>query len=403
MDPRLFLKLAPERRLIMTYALRQSLEILQMTQLELSQWLNNEIEKNPLLEFSPVAKYRFNLEIPSSLTLHEHLQAQIRDHFPHPHDRLIAQAFLEHLDDRGFLTAPLETLAAYFKKPLEPILATLQTFDPPGIFARNLQESLLLQLKAIGKTASLAYQLVDTCFDDLLHGRYCAIKKKLGAAQLAPAMHDLARLSLRPSTSFSQEPITPIHPDLLITKIDKGWTLQINEEDLPQFHIQSDYLDIMPDTPEEQQALRNFKTQAKWLIRSLTRRRKLLLEIGRIFIKKQAPYLHQKGPLQSLTIRELAETLEVHESTLSRALSGKYASTPRGLIPLRALITSAPAAETARGILEKLIAGEDKQNPLTDEQLAQQLKVKGFPIARRTIAKYRTQLKLGSASQRKNK
>ncbi len=121
-----------------------------------------------------------------------------------------------------------------------------------------------------------------------------------------------------------------------------------------------------------------------------------------MLICKQAPYLDQKGPLTPLTIRELAEKLEIHESTLSRALAGKYASTPRGILPLRALISATPAKTTAREILEKLIQAEDKRKPLTDEELSEELRAKGFSIARRTIAKYRTQLKIGSAAQRKH-
>lgn len=399
MDPRLFLRLAPERRLIMTYALRQALEILQMSQQELGLWLHSEIEKNPLLELKPLSsKKRFEGDVPSSPTLYEHLQNQIRENFSEPEDRLLAGVFLEQLDERGFIACPLDTIS---RKPVETVLFVLQTFDPPGIFARNLQEAFLLQLKAKGKSGTVAFRLVETCFEDLLHGRYTAIKKKLGS-DLGSAIRDLARLSFRPADAFAHQPTSPVHPDLHISKIDGGWTLELIEDELPKFHIQNEYLALEPDTPEEKEALRDFKTQAKWICRSLNRRRNLLREIGRILICKQAPYLDQKGPLTSLTMRELAEKLEIHESTLSRALADKYASTPRGIIPLRSLISATPATETARQILENLISSEDKRKPLTDEELAQELKAKGFSIARRTIAKYRTQLKLGSASQRKH-
>lgn len=403
MDPRQFLKLAPERRMVMTFALRQALEILQMPQLDLGQWLQDEIEKNPLLELGPVqSKKRFEGELPASINLHEHLTNQIRENFSDDKDRLIAEEFLEHLDEKGFITCPPEVISSYFKRPVDRILAVLQTFDPPGIFARNLQEGLLLQLRAKGKASSMAFSLVQNCFDDLLHGRYGAIKKKLGSTDLNLAMSDLARLTLRPAHVFIQEPIAPVYPDLKIHKIEGGWSLELIEDELPSFHIQTEYLDIETESNEEKESLRNFKTQAKWIFRSLNRRRKMLREIGRILVRKQAAFLDQKGPLAQLSMKDLAEKLEIHESTLSRALSGKYASTPRGIIPLRSLVTAAPEAANARTTLETLVRGEDKQKPFTDDQLVQELGSKGFKVARRTVAKYRTQLKIGSASQRKH-
>lgn len=394
MDRRLFLKLAPERRLTMTFALRQALEILQMPQLDLGQWLMGEIERNPLLELDSVRpKKRFEGDLPSPVTLHEHLLTQIRENFSDREDQLIAEKFLEHLDEKGFITCPLE---------INPrILRILQTFDPPGIFARNLQEALLLQLRAKGKAETLAFHLVQHCFDDLLHGRYGAIKKRLRVTDLHSAINDLARLALRPAQAFKQEPISPVYPDLQIHKIEGGWALELVEDELPQFHIQTQYFDLEVESEEEKESLRMFKTQAKWIFRSLNRRRKLLREIGRILVRKQASFLDQKGALAPLSMKDLAEKLGIHESTLSRALAGKYASTPRGILPLRSLLSADPAAENARMMLEKLIRGEDKGDPFTDDQLVQELGNKGFKVARRTVAKYRSQLKLGSASQRK--
>lgn len=387
----------------MTFALRQALEVLQMPQLDLAQWLLSEIEKNPLLELdSFYTKRRFEGEIPAPITLDEHLRSQIRENFLNEEERMIAEEFLLHLDERGFITCSLESISSLFNRPVEGVLKILQTFNPPGIFARNLQESLLLQLQAKGKEKTFAFNLVQNCFEDLLHGRYGAIKKKLKQSDLTGALTDLSRLSMRPAHIYTQEPTTPICPDLRLHKIEGGWTLELIEDELPKFHIQTQYLDIETESTEEKEALRTFKTQAKWISRSLSRRRKMLKDLGRILIRKQSSFLDQKGPLAQLTIKELAEKLEIHESTLSRALSGKYISTPRGIIPLRSLISADPAAENARQLLEKLIQDEDKEKPLTDDELAKELKIKGFRVARRTISKYRSQLKIGSASQRKH-
>ncbi len=400
MDPRLFLKLAPERQLRMTFALRQALQVLQMTQLELSQWLNEEIEKNPLLELNPLSpSKRFEFELPFKPTLHEHLQNQIRENFSSTKERNAALLFLEHLDERGLLTSLPENIPEPYA---EKILSILQTFDPPGIFARSLQETLLLQLKVRGKSNALSFKLIQNYFDDLLHSRFTAIKKKLQVSDLSLIMSDLVHLSFRPAESFRQEPITPIYPDLVLEKGAKGWTLELTNDELPKIHIQTDYLSIDPKSEEEKEVLREFKTQAQWIFRTVARRRKLIRAIGKILVCKQTAFLDQKGPLVSITMKELSEQLEIHESTLSRALAGKYISTPRGIFPLRSLIVNDPGMQTAKQVLRQLIQNEDKNHPLTDDDLAKKLQAKGFPVARRTIAKYRTNLKIGPATRRKS-
>lgn len=416
MDPKfgLHLKLAPERRLIMTFALRQALEVLQMPQLELALWLKNEIELNPLLELdSPksyelsLSKFRFeeNANLASPTTLYENLMRQIREGFHIEEERRIAKKILDHLDEKGFIAPSFATVAEECGKSLseiEGILFTLQTFDPPGICARNLQESLLLQLRGLGKGDSDAFQIIQNCFDDLLHSRFTVIKRKLGTSDLSSALRILARLYFRPAEQYRDEPAPLVLPDIQIIKNGEGWTVELNESEMPKFRILTQYLTLSPESQEEKEALRLFKASAKWLLRSLNRRRTLLYETARILVKKQQAYLDQSGPLASISIKELSDQLKTHESTLSRALAGKYAETPRGLIPLRSLVSSFPETETARGLLEKIVVSEDKQNPLTDDQLAKAVSLNGFDIARRTVAKYRKQLKIGSAAQRKN-
>jgi len=408
-----FQKLHFERRLIMTFALRQSLEILQMPQLELKGWLEQEIEKNPLLELEATEKTTRTLpprietesEIASVPTLYEKLKQQIGEAFFSPREEKIANKLLDSLDEKGFLAASVDEVATLFHVPtpkVASVLFTLQTFDPPGIFARDLREAFLIQLRSQGKEDSSAFLLVECCFDDLLHGRYASIKKKLNLSDLSSAMQTLARLSLRPAAAFQQEPVSLALPDLLIMKLDSQWIVDIYEDDLPKFQIQAQYLSLEPTAAEEKEALRAFQTSAKWIIRSLSRRKKMLLEIGKLLVKKQEAFLDQRSSLSSLTIRDLAVELNVHESTLSRALAGKYAATPQGLILLRSLITSSPETLSAKEILKNLVEKEDPQFPLTDDQLKEKLRESGLDIARRTIAKYRGQLKIGSATQRKN-
>ena len=406
MDPSLRLKIAPQRRLAMTFALRQALEILQMPQIELAQWLSQEIEKNPLLEEIPSSKKNYSQEeIASPVSLYDHLKLQIRESFPLTAEQAIAEEFLEHLDEKGYLCTSLEEISLLAQKPLphiELILATLHTFDPPGIFARSLQESLLLQLKAQGDLQSSAFYLIRDCFDDLIHGRYSSIKKKIGSVDLSKAIQKLARLHFRPGAAYQCETAPLAIPDLRIAQTEKGWTIEVGEDELPKFQIHSAYESISPESPEEKESLRAWSTAGKWLFRSLKRRRKILTEIGIFLIRMQAPYLSMKGNLRSMSLQDLAANLQLHESTLSRALSGKYAETPRGLIPLRSLFTAFATTDHAKKALQQLISQENKTRPLTDDELSSHLKKEGHPIARRTIAKYRRDLKIGSASARKN-
>ncbi len=382
-----------QQRLVMTGALRQALEILRMPEQELALWLLKEIEKNPFLELNtPKMKRRFEGDFPAPLTLHEHLMNQIRDQFQGELEQKEALSLLDQLDERGFIGMEVAQT---------PTLTLLQTFEPPGIFARNLQESLLLQLKARGALHSTAYFLVENHYEDLLHGRFSIIAKKLKEEDLKKGLDLLARLSMRPAYAFKEEQLRPIIPDLTIERIDGGWTIALNEEDLPEVKLQTRYFDLDVKGDEENEWIRAFKTEAKWIIRSLTRRRKLLLEIGKAILTKQAPFLDQKGPLAPLSMSELASELEIHESTLSRAFSEKYIATPRGILPMSSLVKADPKPAHAREMLEKLIASEDKQNPLTDEELSNALIKEGIFIARRTVAKYRGKLNIGSASQRK--
>ncbi len=373
-------------RLAMTFSLGQALSLLELPQLELASWLLSEIEKNPLLELDalpPSLPLKGEIEAPK--TLYHHLMHQIRERFSTPEEQSEAIHLLENLDERGFLPA---------STPDGPLLTLLQTFDPPGIFARGLRECLLSQLER----HCPAYKIVHRSFEDLLHGRFKAIRQKTGIRDLALAIQTLARLECRPADLFRHELSAPIIADLTISKNEKVWLIESNDEELPKFHIRADYLSLSPKSMEEQDTLRRWASSGKWLLRSLKRRKSILLEVGLFLVRKQAAFLEQKGELQPLSTKELSMRLHLHESTLSRALAGKYANTPLGLLPLSSLIaaTSGPA----KMALQKLIREEDKTRPFSDREIVVELKNKGMTLARRTVAKYRAELKISPASRR---
>jgi RNA polymerase sigma-54 factor len=311
---------------------------------------------------------------------------QIRERFSDPTDLKKALELLGQLDERGYLASPCAD---------SPILSVLQSLDPPGIFARDLKECLLLQLPP----HSLAYKIVDLCFHDLLHSRFKSIEKKMKITDLSSAIQSLAKLHFRPADLFQHECNPPIIADLSICQIGKTWIVESKDEELPKFHLREDYLALSPQSADEKIALRKWIASGKGLLRSLKRRRSILLEIGVFLVRKQAAYLSGRGPLQPLSMKELAEEVHLHESTLSRALADKYASTPRGILPLRSLVSS--PAESAKSALQKLIEKEDRKSPLTDAELVAQLQTAGTKLSRRTVAKYRAELKIAPVSCRR--
>ncbi|HEY4254945.1 MAG TPA: hypothetical protein VGM34_01195, partial [Chlamydiales bacterium] len=248
------LQAAPHLKLVFSQALQRSLEILQLPQVELSALLRDEIEKNPLLELEmegPSMRKRGHASIPevvAPLSLYEHLLAQIREAFDNPLEAQVGEQLIHHLDDRGFLVTPLSELSTQLdisEMRLKIILQTLQTFDPPGIFARNLQESFLIQLKH-KQESSLTRKLVYLAFDDLLQGRYSQVKKKLGVdgPELQQAIQQLARLCTRPAGAFQLAHPQPIVADLQMVQREGKWTISAMEDALPRFRLQSEYLHL---------------------------------------------------------------------------------------------------------------------------------------------------------------
>ena len=393
------LTLSAEGRLAMTFAMQQALAILQMPQLELGEWIQTEIDCNPLLEeiSRPVKKYALTPDIPAQESLHELLMQQIREHFPDPEQKLIAETILGCIDEKGFVGAALEEMAATAQ--IETVLRVMQTFEPAGIFARNLQECLLIQLRAKNMESTDTFCVVRDCFEDLIHGRYGLVQKKISSVDLKKTTQHLALLSLRPTGQFKKEIVPRAIADLTICQTDRGWEVRVNEEELPLFEVRQ--MSLVCGSKEEEETFRTWLNSGKWLQRSISRRRQILLQIGMHITRRQAAFLAQKGALKELSAQHLASQLEIHESTLSRALAGKYAETPLGLMPLHALLTSSPATEETKVVLRKLVAQENKEKPLTDDQISLELQKQGRTAARRTVAKYRKELKIGSASMRK--
>jgi RNA polymerase sigma-54 factor len=403
-------QLHQRQKLHLSQALHRSLQILQLSQLELKDLLEEELDKNPLLERIPQSAARTSSisfqDPPLHASLHETLITQIKEAFENETEKKLAEVLCAHLDEQGFLMHDVETLAALYVTSLanmKKILTQLQTFSPAGIFARNLQEAFLLQLERQGLKKSAVYKLVLSSFADLLQKRYQILRKhhSLSSEELQTAIQILSRLSSRPLSLFQLSPEQPLYPDLRAQKnSSRQWHIELVEELLPRFRLQEKYLHLSDLSTADKRSLRTFTISAKWLIRSMERRRNLLLSLTSTLIRKQTRYFNGTGPLISLSAAKLAEELGVHESTISRALNEKYVETPRGIFSLKALCPL--ANDSVKEQLRQLVAEENPTAPWTDEELSKEMEKRGCKVARRTIAKYRKELHISPSSTRKH-
>ena len=395
-----------QQSLIPTLEMQRALQILQMPLVELAPWVHAQIEQNPLLEYqeptgepeeqtpdSSALNTWSDTSEPSAATpsLYDHLKAQAKDFFSSPDDMAAVEEILGHLDDRGFIgDAEIN----------EKILHIMQTFDPPGVAARTLQESLLLQLERQGKDGSLIYEAIQHHFEEILHNRY-PHKHRIAA--------DLKLLDFHPGRRFQQSHACAIIPDLLVRGTDGKWNIEINAALLPAFRMTS--LPWERLAPDNQEFVQHHLREAKWLLKSLEKRYHTLKKIGHYILEKQADFFRgDKEKLRPLTLADIARDLGLHESTASRAVSDKYISSPVGIYPLKNFFSSKLStskgklisSRTVKQRIADLISREDKTAPLSDDAIAQKLQQEGTLCARRTIAKYRAALGFLPAHLRKD-
>ena len=351
-------------------------------------------------------------------SLFEHLMKQVRESFESPRDLDLAEAIIGNFDERGFLDMTLEEISVLYgaeKKVLERILKEIQSFDPCGVGASNVRESLLIQLKRQGKEESLAYQIIDKHYSDLLYNRIPLIKKSLSvsAEEIHHAVHkEIAKLDLYPGTWYSSDIVPHIVADVVIYKVKGKFQVGVDEESLPFLKLNPKYIQMMEDenlTRETKDYIRNKVASGKWLLRNIHQRNETLLKITEYLVKSQKEFFqNSKGNLSPLTMKTVAEELDLHESTVARAVANKYVDCSRGLLPLRSFFTNAYitdqgsiSSRTVKDFLIEIIEKEDKSKPFSDEAISSLISNKGIPCARRTVAKYRHELNFGNASQRK--
>ena len=354
-----------------------------------------------------------------------------------PRQQLLAEEFLGNIGEDGYLQASLEEIlkganqlleeheaesdldlnvAPYTLAEAEQMLRIMQQLDPPGIAARNLRECLLLQLENQKRTDTLVYRLVKEAFDDLIAHRWSDLGKRFGLApdEVQRAADELARLDPKPGLQHSAGDDAYIIPDLIVDKIDDKYHVFLNDGGLPRLRISRTYQEIARDKKKYDTESKEFINQrlnsAHWMIQAIEQRRQTMLKVMNFIVDRQRDFF-EKGIeyLKPLTLREVADVISMHESTVSRVTNEKYVQTPRGLLPLKFFFSSGLTTTTgedasARSIkaqIQKMVDDEDPKDPLTDQQIVQMFEQRGVKIARRTVAKYRDQLGILPARMRK--
>ncbi|MGD8726441.1 MAG: RNA polymerase factor sigma-54 [Gemmatimonadales bacterium] len=313
-------------------------------------------------------------------------------------------------EDENPLTAP------YGLDEAEALLGVIQQLDPAGVGARDLRECLLLQLVEDGLQETLTYRLVNEAFDDLIGHRWTELAKRYGLSpkEVQSAADELARLDPKPGLRFAGKGDEYVVPDLVVEKVEGEYRVFLNDGGMPRLRISKVYRDLASDKAKFQGENREFITQklnsATWLIQAIEQRRQTMLRVMYFIVDRQREFF-EKGVehLRPLTLREVAEVLDLHESTVSRVTSRKYVQTPRGVYPLKFFFSSSVSTTTGedassravKAHIGKLVADEDQSKPLTDAAIVTALKRRGIQIARRTVAKYREQLGILPARMRK--
>lgn len=458
------LNVKQQQRLVMTPMLLQALKILQMNSIELGELIQHELGENPLLEELPEAERPVDEEPAEAApepasddwqdyfedngldfrgsaepgagggaggdalqnvaadgpSLQEHLLSQLDSEEPGPELRRLMEELVGRINERGYLDEDLAEIASQTgaeRGALFDALRRLQGLDPVGVGARDLRECLLLQMEAKGMQGSLAWNLVSEHLSDLEHRRYESIQKRLkvGLEDLREAEAAIATLEPIPGRPFGVQANPAVQVEAFVEKSPDGtWQVRVNDRDLPRLGFNAYYRRLMKapggEGEDAKRWLKERYESALWLIRGIEQRKRTLRRVLEEIVAVQAGFLELGAAgFQPLTLKDIAQKTGLHESTVSRVTSGKYVQTPRGVFELKYFFSSGLKTESGedassmsvKQAIREFLDEEDRRKPMSDQQIAKALEARGIHIARRTVAKYREELRLPSAHARK--
>src|SRR5436190_3138425 len=364
-------------------------------------------------------KRQFMLDsLVAGTSLQEMLLEQVRESPLKPEQWPIAEMLIGNIDEYGYLKATIEELATSSGLPPEKILDVLkviQTFDPPGVGARDLRECLMLQLERSGQQNTLEYRIVSDFMEALGKRRIPEIARGTGTEvdEVQDALENIARLEPRPGRAYLPDNDQYILPEVFVHRSGDDYVVSTNNEHIPHLRISNTYKDLMSqgqNSAEVRNYIREKIRAGKFLIKSLHQRQQTILNIAKEIVHRQREFM-EKGVafLTPVTMVQVAEVVGVHETTVSRAVSGKYMETPQGTFEMKYFFTA--GIQTASGdgmsntsvkdMIAEIFKKEDAGKPLSDQEVVRMLKEKGIVIARRTVAKYRTELNILPSNLRK--
>jgi RNA polymerase sigma-54 factor len=351
-------------------------------------------------------------------SLQETLLEQVRDSELSEQQWPIAEMLIGNIDEYGYLKATLEELAAstgLAADQISGVLKVIQSFDPPGVGARDLRECLLLQMERAGQQGTLEYRIVQDFMEALGKRRIPEIARGTGTEvdEVQDALENIARLEPRPGRAYLPDNDQYILPEVFVSRSGDDFVVSTNNEHIPHLRISNTYKDLMAqgaNSPEVRNYIREKIRAGKFLIKSLHQRQQTILNIAKEIVHRQRDFM-EKGVscLKPLTMVQIAEVVGVHETTVSRAVSGKYIQTPQGIFEMKYFFTA--GIQTASGdgmsntsvkdMIADIFKAEDPGKPLSDQEVVKMLQEKGIVIARRTVAKYRTELNILPSNLRK--
>ncbi|SHF50980.1 RNA polymerase, sigma 54 subunit, RpoN/SigL [Modicisalibacter ilicicola DSM 19980] len=468
MKPTLQLRVGTQ--LTMTPQLQQAIQLLQLSTLDLRQEIQQALESNPMLELdeaygeqatTEAGEEQWANDIPDELvtdsewsdtyqdvapsraggeegpdiernviglSLRDHLQWQLDMSDMSPRSRQIADSLIDSISPAGYLEASLDDLtdglrnqglAGLKASEVEQILLRVQQFEPTGVAARDLRECLLLQLGALDDDTPLlpqAKRLVRQFLEALAGNDRKMLKRRLSLddAQLDSVIALVRTLDPRPGQAFDHHSDSYVTPDLIARHTAQGWRIELNPEALPRLRIQPDYAALIrrADRSSDNAFMKQHLQEARWLMKSLSSRNDTLLRVGREIMSHQLDFLERgEEAMKPLILADIAQIVEMHESTISRVTTQKFIHTPRGVFELKYFFSShvgggenegdAYSSTAIRARLKKMIGEESPRKPLSDSKLVDLLAEDGIKVARRTVAKYREALGIPSSSDRK--
>lgn len=461
MEMKMGMRVSMQQRLVMTPRLQQALKLLQMPTLELQQVLKQEILKNPLLEeedeveeldenetqekegkeeedsdWEEVFETAFNMggtggeeteqredmmeRVPvARQSFSDNLLSQLRLATDDEQILEIGEYLIGSLDDSGYMVGSLGDIARTFnveEEVVSNILELVQTFDPPGVGARDIKECLMLQLERKDMLGSKAAIIISEYFEEFKQRKYLDISKrmKISLKEIQTQAEIIATLDPKPGLSVFTDNPKYVIPDLIVDRVDDKYIITLNERNVPRLRISKAYRDELKTNPkittETKDFIKGRLKNAKWLIQTIEQRRRTMIKVMECIVDKQRDFF-VKGviALKPLTLQQVAVEIDMHESTVSRVTTSKYVQTPRGVYGLKFFFSAKlstksgidVSSRSAKMKIEKILQKEDLKKPLSDQKIADILKADGLIIARRTVAKYREQLGILPARHRK--